>query len=157
MTVSMFEIHEPSGPSAFNYPCLTPATMVNNGGWDSPSGDGQTKPACQNQATSNDPKSTLNNNGATAGRAFSDVASGGWTVSQDGLHNGGSVYAFCDGHVKWLLGSQVSTGRTQSDARCNQDGVPAVTGVSCATTGAYAAGTQGTMNGVKPAATFGYY
>jgi len=27
-----------------------------------------------------------------------------------GRHNGGANYAFCDGHVKWLLGNQVSSG-----------------------------------------------
>jgi prepilin-type processing-associated H-X9-DG protein len=42
-----------------------------------------------------------------------------WTFfypSKDGRHSGGSNYAACDGHVKWLLGDYVSTGYISNSA-----------------------------------------
>ena len=37
-------------------------------------------------------------------------ALGGYYLSPTGRHSDGSNFLFCDGHVKWLRGSQVSTG-----------------------------------------------
>lgn len=43
-----------------------------------------------------------------------------------GRHTNGSNYAMADGHVKWLRGSQVSSGPTAPTEDCNPDGSPAL-------------------------------
>ena len=41
--------------------------------------------------------------GAMGGRTFNSY----WTTGQDGRHANGSNFLLCDGHAKWLRGSQV--------------------------------------------------
>jgi prepilin-type processing-associated H-X9-DG protein len=43
-------------------------------------------------------------------------------TSINGRHTNGANYIFCDGHVKFEQGSQVSMGQTQGNSQCNQDG-----------------------------------
>ncbi len=94
----------------------------------------------------------IGNLGATSCAAYDGVGSyvfapGGGngvytgSASQDGVHSGGSVYAFCDGHVKWLKGTAVSAGATALTQTADEDD-----------TGKYAAGTQSTNT--KWAGTF---
>ena len=71
------------------------------------------------------------------------TATGGFYLSATGRHTDGSNFLLCDGHVKWLRGSQVSTGdvhtsdpiptlnETPTD---NQDQRPLPTGASAAGT-----------------------
>ncbi|HEY3332169.1 MAG TPA: DUF1559 domain-containing protein [Capsulimonadaceae bacterium] len=42
-------------------------------------------------------------------------------VDADGQHNSGSVFAFCDGHVKWLKGTTVSAGSTATSITDDED------------------------------------
>jgi len=90
--------------------------------------------------------------GPMGGRPFADY----WQKTNEGRHAGGSNIVFLDGHVKWLRGSQISSGFPPPLAGCNQDNLPAVAG--CITPSGYpnvrAAGTEGTFpDGTKPAAT----
>jgi prepilin-type N-terminal cleavage/methylation domain-containing protein/prepilin-type processing-associated H-X9-DG protein len=48
--------------------------------------------------------------------------------SREGRHNGGSNFLLADGHVKWLRGARVSSGRNASAVWCGQDGRPAPSG-----------------------------
>ena len=66
-----------------------------------------------------------------------------------GRHTDGSDFLFCDGHVKWLRGSQVSSGFSPSNGDEN-----AAQGAGDADGADYAAGTNGALNGVTAAATF---
>ncbi len=120
------------------------AEFLNPQEYDTPSTDGG-KPQPQNSTNT-----IKNEMGATAGRPFSAT----WTQSETGRHLDGSNFCFVDGHVKWLRGESVSSGRTNYAPNCNQDNTPAVAGCS---SGTRAAGTNGLVNGVKPAATFGVY
>lgn len=64
--------------------------------------------------------------------------------SATGRHNGGANYLMADGHVKWLMGTQVSPGVNASNQNSNENESTAL-----------AAGANGGMIGtVKPAATF---
>jgi prepilin-type N-terminal cleavage/methylation domain-containing protein/prepilin-type processing-associated H-X9-DG protein len=45
---------------------------------------------------------------------------------QFGRHTNGANYVLCDGHVKWLQGSQVSTGRDATAVDCQQGGDPPI-------------------------------
>lgn len=93
---------------------------------------------------------------------FGDLTAHSCSVSPVGRHNGGSNFIMADGHVKWLLPSQVSSGRGPIYPNCNQDGTPAVAGCSGggasspSSGSAWAAGTNGFFcNGVtRPVATF---
>ncbi len=67
-----------------------------------------------------------------------------------GRHNGGSIYCFADGHVKWIQGNNVSTYGNAAFSGCNQNNSPAVAGCSAGAS----AGTEGHLNGNTPAATF---
>jgi prepilin-type N-terminal cleavage/methylation domain-containing protein/prepilin-type processing-associated H-X9-DG protein len=76
-----------------------------------------------------------------------------------GRHLDGSNFLFADGHVKWLLGSSVSTGGTYSlSATCPQhnDGDSNADGCRNISGGNYgsSAGVEGTMNGGGITATF---
>jgi prepilin-type processing-associated H-X9-DG protein len=77
-----------------------------------------------------------------------------------GRHLEGSNFLFGDGHVKWLRGEAVSTGRTPALENCNQDNSPAINGCASnsGTSGTshilYAAGSNGLMAGAPVAATF---
>ena len=55
-----------------------------------------------------------------------------------GRHSNGANYLMADGHVKWLLGNLVSSGRTASNANCLQGG----SGTGCNGDGGAAAGTS---------------
>jgi len=88
--------------------------------------------------------------GATA--PFSNT---GYLAPAVGRHNGGSNFAFCDGHVKWLQGNKVSAWGNAEYPTCNENNVPAVTG--CSAMGTTSAGTSGNINGVPAAATFSIY
>jgi len=46
-------------------------------------------------------------------------------TTNPGIHTNGSNFLFCDGHVKWLMGSAVSTGDTPNSIGCPQDSVSA--------------------------------
>ena len=61
------------------------------------------------------------------------------TTPADGIHTSGSNFLLCDGHVKWLRGSQVSSGLTAYAATDNQ-GVSSLSGDVMVN--ARAAGTQ---------------
>lgn len=76
-----------------------------------------------------------------------------WQYSPQGRHNGGSNVLFLDGHVKWLLPSQISGGNIMPPyPNCNEDNTPAVSG--CSTGQTQPAGTAGTFeNGTRPVAT----
>ena len=66
-----------------------------------------------------------------------------------GWHFGGSNFAFLDGHVKWLQGSQVSPG--ENPIPVNSNAVQAQN----TTQRGYAAGTNGKfLDGVMPAGTY---
>ena len=85
--------------------------------------------------------------GPLGGRAFNS----GYQLAPTGRHTDGSNFLLLDGHVKWLRGIQVSSGFENTQANCNQDDTPHVTGCNG---GGYAAGTAGTYNGgATPAAT----
>jgi prepilin-type N-terminal cleavage/methylation domain-containing protein/prepilin-type processing-associated H-X9-DG protein len=45
-------------------------------------------------------------------------------ASPNGRHGSGANYVFCDGHARFLPGSQVSSGRNASAAHCEQDNIP---------------------------------
>jgi len=47
-------------------------------------------------------------NGSGDGQVTGGVYTG--MASPNGLHSAGSVFAFCDGHVKWLMGTAISAG-----------------------------------------------
>jgi len=90
--------------------------------------------------------------GNGGGQRFGD--SGGYTWglmnlgTQNGIHTSGSNYAFCDGHVKWLLGSSVSSGSNASSPTAAQvAGGPSVSNPHAAgtedSTGTYAATFSG--------------
>ena len=74
------------------------------------------------------------------------------TIPTSGWHLDGSNFAFLDGHVKWLKGSQVSPGQNaESGSTPNSVLTQTTTGASAG----YAAGTSGTFsNGVAPAGTY---
>ena len=60
-----------------------------------------------------------------------------------GLHFGGSNFVFFDGHVKWLMGTQVSPGNNPPSPNSTQ------------VAGSYAAGSNGTFeNGSPPQGTY---
>ena len=63
-----------------------------------------------------------------------------------GRHSNGSNFVFWDGHVKWMVGTSVSTGTNAATA---------TTADPCNGTGA--GGTQGTMNGRPIVATTSIY
>jgi prepilin-type processing-associated H-X9-DG protein len=118
---------------------------------DSPASDGQGKAQPNYGSTGTESNATTNPTGETSGRPLT-----AW--QREGRHLEGANYAFIDGHVKWLMGSSVSTGRTQTRANCNQDNSPAVAGSpGCNGAANTAAGTSGLMNGQTPAATFGVF
>jgi prepilin-type processing-associated H-X9-DG protein len=74
-----------------------------------------------------------------------------------GRHSGGANYLAVDGHVKWLMGSLVSTGTVAKAQDCNQDGGSADGDATCGASGSqsgYAAGTSGTINGTPVTLTF---
>ncbi len=70
----------------------------------------------------------------------------------NGRHTGGANYCMADGHVKWIVGSQVSVYGNADYSYCNQYNVPKITG--CRPGNPNSAGTEGTANGKVPAATF---
>lgn len=49
----------------------------------------------------------------------------GCFVGPDGIHNQGANFCFADGHVKWMLGSHVSTGMIAGQLGCDQDSATA--------------------------------
>lgn len=121
---------------------------------DSPSTDGQGKLQPQDSAAN-----WVNDNGQTGGRPYvpwTGANAAGWVYAIQGRHSNGANYVFLDGHVKWLMGGQVSTGRYTGGLPlyCNQDNNPVLSGCGAMGTG-WAAGSEGKMNGVRPAATFG--
>lgn len=86
--------------------------------------------------------------GTLGGRPFNSY----WTTSKEGRHTKGSNFMLCDGHAKWLLPSQISSGYAPPHPKCNQDNTPPVDG--CYSGTPFSAGTEGTFsNGTKPAAT----
>ena len=138
-TVMLSEIVTPNGIPYY--------TGVESG---SPSTDGLDKPQPQNSAGT-----WQNANGITGGRNYATYAA--WIQSPTGRHLDGANYLFVDGHAKWLLGYNVSTGRGQNAPKytnCNQDDIPAVSGCF---TGTWAAGVNGTINGLRPEATFSLF
>jgi len=152
MTVVYTEVNCPGGVGFY------PTDLQN-----SPSTDGINKPQGQAQGGS-----ITNSNGCTGGHTAAECqwVSGQannaltWELTLTGLHLDGSNYCFVDGHVKWLNGSSVSAGHTQSakGSNCNQDNVPAIAGCTGDSTSGYsAAGTNGTINGNPIGATFSIY
>ena len=121
---------------------ITPASIMTV---DNPSTEGQDKLQPQDSAGN-----WVNDTGVTGGRTLTATplfSAGGWILNTYGRHSGGANYVFADAHVKWLLPGVVSTGRFANyGISWNQD----QGGVCCT-----AAGSQGTINGVAPAATFG--
>lgn len=49
---------------------------------------------------------------------------------REGRHSTGSNFLLTDGHVKWFMGSAVSSGLNALRSECNQDDVPAIPGCS---------------------------
>ena len=83
-----------------------------------------------------------------AGMFGERALSGGSCYSSMGRHTNGSNFLLADGHVKYLLGSQVSTGINPSSSQSTQTNYAAPSTNS-------AAGTSGTFqSGAIPAATF---
>lgn len=79
----------------------------------SPSGDG-------NQQGYNGPTGSLYATGVPSGARLADIgtATGDFTA-QTGRHTGGSVYAFADGHAKYLRATSISSGGENSaDGTC---------------------------------------
>ena len=75
-----------------------------------------------------------------------------------GRHNGGSNFAFWDGHVKWLNGTLVSSGENARTPYWNANMTANPTGAAdCSGGSGVAAGTQGTMNGNGVVATFSVF
>lgn len=121
----------------------------------------------------NTPGTWINDNGVTGSRSVAnniyyvgEINTGNsWVAAPTGRHLDGANYAFVDGHVKWLNGQYVSTGRGQNTAtrtHCNQDNYPPVGGCSGnganAISGYWAAGVGGTLpDGAIPAATFSVF
>ncbi len=64
-----------------------------------------------------------------------------------GRHSRGSNYLLCDGHARWEMGAQVSSGLNASAPNCEQDNRTGLPGCDAAF---YAAGTEAT----SPAITF---
>jgi prepilin-type processing-associated H-X9-DG protein len=78
------------------------------------------------------------NNGFTTGRPLNFIINGntlnsntfdsGWTGcplynnATQGLHTGGSNILFCDGHVKWMVGSMLGGGENAQAADCETNG-----------------------------------
>ena len=86
--------------------------------------------------------------GTLGGRTYNSY----WTTGPQGRHNNGSNFILCDGHARWMMPSQVSSGYAPPASNCNQDNTPPVAG--CYPGSPYSAGTDGYFsNGVKPLAT----
>lgn len=62
-----------------------------------------------------------------------------------GRHSGGSNFLLADGHVHWLLGSNVSSGLNAPAPDCNQDDIPPVAGCAIPAGELHAAGSLSTQ------------
>lgn len=73
-----------------------------------------------------------------------DSAPGGHYLSPAGRHTEGANFLLCDGHVKWLRGSQVSTGdiRTSDPTNSAKIETPTSNQDQCLPLGGSAAGTE---------------
>ena len=72
-------------------------------------------------------------------------ALGGYYLAPTGRHSDGSNFLFCDGHVKWLRGSQVSTGDVRtSDPTAAHNAAPTDTQDQRLPNTGSAAGTEST-------------
>lgn len=71
--------------------------------------------------------------------AFVNRPGGLGFTAKTGRHTEGSNFMFCDGHVKWARGSNVSGGSVATAEDCNQQGAPAVP--DCGANNGMAAGT----------------
>ena len=81
---------------------------------------------------------------ANVGLGCNPLAARCW-LTAGGVHTGGSNFIFCDGHVKWLAGTQVSGGWNALAKGCPQgNATPAACHEGfCDLTGCYPAGTAG--------------
>lgn len=105
-------------------------------------------PAMLDDVSGPTPAYGLSAAGNVGGRPFNPA----YQISPTGLHNGGANFIFLDGHVKWLMPSQVSSGYVNTNSNCNQDNNPAIAGCN---NGTLAAGTDGSFaSGLKPSGTY---
>jgi prepilin-type processing-associated H-X9-DG protein len=77
--------------------------------------------------------------GCTGGESYSCEPGHPNGVLNDPEHGTGSNFLMCDGHVKWLNGSQVSGGSVAFASDCNEQGNPALP--DCGSNTGMAAGT----------------
>jgi len=141
MTICFTEGHSPSGASYnFTVPGGDVSSPDCNGLFFENSGVNSGNEYCEAGA--------LSNTGFICGADQEDTTQG--TVPTAGWHFGGSNFAFLDGHVKWLMGDEVSPGENA------ESGNPLTPNSALVqTTSGYAAGTSGTFsNGVHPAGTY---
>ena len=75
--------------------------------------------------------------GYLGGRGIYSGCTARWQTAL-GRHGDGALFLLADGHVKWLLGSSVSSGRAATTPNCDQDGV----GTGCTSNIGAAAGTN---------------
>ncbi|HEY3328738.1 MAG TPA: DUF1559 domain-containing protein [Capsulimonadaceae bacterium] len=59
-----------------------------------------------------------------------------------GRHSTGANYSFCDGHVKWLIGGQVSPGANNNNTNCPQNAINNYGSVCTGIADGFAAGTS---------------
>lgn len=63
-------------------------------------------------------------------------------TADGGRHSTGANYSFCDGHVKWLIGNQVSPGANNNNTNCPQNAINNYGAICTGLADGFAAGTN---------------